>query len=407
VYLCDPVQLLLGDQVWTKLEDESNHPRIAALIQVSVVFTAFVFMLDIMALFNTVLGDFLVFDRHAAFYLSALTGMIVDTIAFIWVMFVLIKSCHWDCKNFWYRWKNRQPCNKGESERIKKLMSTIMVAPVACIANHIHYIILALIADPFHAAGIILTYLISLALFYFLFRQFYSYIVFRSYHRKMANERKVYAIRIPSRQNLLDRDTSPNKSLRKTVKIERVPFNTQTVVFGLMILAPLILIYEGIVIALFVSLPISKTIEDAPSRVYSVYQGTGILIVGLLTYNIVLAPKGFSTPKAFEQMAKHIELPQKIKNWNLLTDEEKCANVCSSILHELVEYKEMKESLERSLELREKSAEPAGGRRNGRLVRQRNSTDVRVETSNEFAEESIDNKDHDHNLGANHSETSV
>ena len=44
--LCDPVYLLLGEKVWTKLEDESNHPRIAALIQVSVLFTALVFMLD-------------------------------------------------------------------------------------------------------------------------------------------------------------------------------------------------------------------------------------------------------------------------------------------------------------------------------------------------------------------------
>ncbi len=295
LWLCDPVQLLLGDKVWTKLEDESNHPRVAALVQLSVLFTTFVFILDIMALVATVLGDFLVYNRHAAFYLSTVTGLIVDTAAFVWVMFVLIKSCHWDCKNFWYRWRKRQPCNKGESEKIKKLMSTIMVAPLLCFANHFHYIILALIADPFHTAGVIITYLITFAINYFLFQQFYNCVVFRSFHRRMGNERKVYALRTPSRSNIFNRSQSASAlpGTRK-VKIERVPFNTQTVVFGLLILTPFIVLYEGIVIALFSSLPISKTIEDAPSRLYSIYQGTGILIVVLLTYNIVLAPKGFS-----------------------------------------------------------------------------------------------------------------
>ena len=337
--LCDPVYLLLGEKVWTKLEDESNHPRIAALIQISVLFTGLVFMLDLMALMNTVTGDYLVHDRHSAFYLTTVTGLIVDTAAFVWVMFVLIKSCHWDCKNFWYRWKKRQPCNKGESEKIKRLMSTIMVAPVLCFANHVHYIILALIADPFHAGGIIITYLISFGIHYFLFSQFYNFIVFRSFHRKKENERRIYALRLPSRQDLFEHQQSltPVHAMsppKKKVKIERVPFNTQTVVFGLMILAPLIVLYEGIIIALFASLPISKTIEDAPSRLYSIYQGTGILIVTLLTYNIVLAPKGFSIPKAIENIARHIQLPDQIRNWNMLTDEEKSANVATALLRD-------------------------------------------------------------------------
>ena len=338
--LCDPIYILLGDKVWIKLEDESNHATIAALVQVSVLFTVLVFMLDLMAFVTTILGDFLVYDTHAAFYLSTVTGMIVDTLAFLWVMFVLVKSCHWDCKNFWYRWMKRQPCNRGESEKIKKLMSTITVAPVLCFANHIHYIILALIADPFHAGGIIITYLVSFGLHYFLFKQFYNCIVFRSYQRKkQANEKRSFALRI-SKTNLFSDANEPvrNRStaimLPKKLKVERVPFNTQTVVFGLMILAPLILLYEGVIIALFVSLPISKTIEDAPSRLYSIYQGTGILIVALLTYNIVLAPKGFSISKAVDHIAKQIGLPGQVQSWNLLSDEEKSANVITSLLQD-------------------------------------------------------------------------
>ena len=338
--LCDPIYILLGDKVWIKLEDESNHATVAALVQVSVLFTVLVFMLDIMAFVSTVTGDFLVYDKHAAFYLTTVTGMIVDTMAFIWVMFVLVKSCHWDCKNFWYRWKKRQPCNRGESEKIKKLMSTIMVAPVICFINHIHYIILALIADPFHAGGIIITYLVSFGLHYFLFRQFYNCIVFRSYRRKKeANEKRVFALRV-SKANLFSdpnepvRNSSTAKMFPKRIKVKRVPFNTQTVVFGLMILAPLILLYEGIIIALFVSLPISKTIEDAPSRLYSIYQGTGILIVALLTYNILLAPRGFSISKAVDHVAKQIGLPGQIRSWNMLGDEEKFSNVVTTLLQD-------------------------------------------------------------------------
>ena len=33
-------------------------------------------------------------------------------------------------------------------------------------------------------------------------------------------------------------------------------------------------------------------------------------------------------------MAKQIRLPQEIRNWTLLTDEEKCANVLTSLLGE-------------------------------------------------------------------------
>lgn len=337
--LCDPVQLLLGDKEWIKLEDESNHGTIAALIQVSVLFTVLVFILDILAFVTTIMGDFLVYDKHSAFYLSTVTGMLIDTFAFLWVMFVLIKCCHWECRTFWYKRKNRKPCNHGESEKIKKFMSTTTLAPVLCLMNHFHYIILALIADPFHAGGIIVTYMISFGLHYFLFKQFYNYIVFRSYHqKKKTDERKVFALHVSNlslnNQEEPKRRDSPPQTLTTETKVHHVPFNMQTVVFGLLILAPLILFYEGIIIALFASLPISKTIEDAPSRLYSIYQGTGILIVALLTYNIILAPRGYSIGRAIDILAKQIGLPRNVTMWNMLSDEEKSANLITALIRE-------------------------------------------------------------------------
>lgn len=63
------------------------------------------------------------------------------------------------------------------------------------------------------------------------------------------------------------------------------------------------------------SLPMTKSIEDAPSRLYTLYQGTGLLIVSLLAYNILLNPASFSIPKTLERLAKRLHLPESINYW--------------------------------------------------------------------------------------------
>ena len=73
VYTCDPIQLLLGDKTWQKLRDENNHPRLAAMVQISVVFTLYVFLIDCFSFASTLTSDQLD-HTHSGFYLTTITG---------------------------------------------------------------------------------------------------------------------------------------------------------------------------------------------------------------------------------------------------------------------------------------------------------------------------------------------
>ena len=351
LYLCDPVNLLLGDKTWQKLDDENSHPIMAALIQVSALFTFFVFVLDWIAFGQTITGDFLASDKNAAFYLSAVTGLLIDLCAFGWVVYVLVSIiCHWDLRALW----NREMHEKRECpEHTKKLMSTILLAPFLCISNHLYYIILAFISDPIHAGFITYAYGITFFLFYFVFRQVYSRVVLRSNHRQEIWEREKIAVNVATSQLDLryrlaqvakekgDKEAyelftesgmepQPLK-VKPRRRILRVPFNTQAVVFGLVLIGPVLVLYEFMVVMLFLSLPVSKSLEAVPTNFFSIY-GMGLIIVVLLTYSIVLNPSPFSLTKAAEKIGKDLHLPRHYPNWNKFTDEEKFACLVTYIL---------------------------------------------------------------------------
>ena len=344
LYLCDPVNLLLGEKTWQKLDDESTHPVIAALIQVSALFTIFVFVLDWIAFTQTITGDFLAPNKNASFYLSTVSGLLIDFCALGWVVYVLVSTCRWDYKHFWYFWENhdRHEC----SEQTKKLMSTIMLAAILCLSNHLYYIILAFISDPVHAGVITYTYIITFFLFYFVFRQFYGRVVLRSNHRQSIWEKEKIAVNVATSQldlryrlSLVAKEKGDEEAYRmftengvepKPLKIKpkrrilRVPFNTQVVVCGLVLIGPVLVLYEFVIIMLLLSLPISKSLEAVPSSFFSIY-GMGFIIVILLTYSIVLNPSPFSLPKAAEKIGRDLRLPRRYPNWHKFTDEEKFA----------------------------------------------------------------------------------
>ena len=355
LYLCDPIQLLLGDKTWTKLEDEHSHGTVAALIEIGVVFTVYVFILDIIGIYFTITSDIISFDSNSAFYLSTVTGLLIDVGAFAWVIFVLASSCHWDFRNLWKRMKNKE---MGDTcaipNRIKKLLSTVTIAPLLCLANHLHYIIIAFISDPFHAGSMAIVYTIAFFLFIFIFRQFYNRMVLHSNKRPKVVSRLEICQKCLAKENVWDR-TLKNRNSSTTPLIEQssreesgdrgdkcncfipgpdchTPFNTQVLVLSLLTVGPLVIFYLGIMIILFFSLPITKSIEDAPSTIYTIYQGTGLIIVALLTYNIILNPAPFSINRTLERLAKRLHLPDTTNYWNRLSDEEKFSKIIVTLL---------------------------------------------------------------------------
>ena len=311
IYTCDPVQLLLGDKTWQKLRDESNHPRVAAMIQISVVFTIYVFVLDCFAFNATLSSDNYSDSSHAGFYLTTVTGFIVDIVAFLWVIFILVSCCHLDCHNI----IKREFGKPVPYERIRNLL-LITASPVLCGANHIPYVIFSFISDPYHAGSITMVYFISFLLFYFVHQQVYSRVALKTTSRP---KNFPYATD-PDLIHLPDGDACRRKG--------RVPFNTQVLLLSMVVVSPLLVLYESILIILFQTLPIRKTLEDAPTRLYTIYQGTGILIVALLTYNIILSPSPFSLIGALDKLGKQLQIPEKLgRKWVRMGDEEKAATV--------------------------------------------------------------------------------
>ena len=92
------------------------------------------------------------------------------------------------------------------------------------------------------------------------------------------------------------------------------------------------LFYEALLVVLFWALPITKTLEDSPTRLYTIYQGTGILIAALLTYNILLRPSPFSLAGTLDKLGKQLQVPEKVgRRWVRMGDEEKAAFVIRAL----------------------------------------------------------------------------
>lgn len=341
LYICDPLHLLLGDHTWQKLEDEQTHGTIAALIQISIMFTTYVFILDWIALGATITNDLISYKTHSTFYLTTVTGMFIDTGAFLWVLFVLSKMFHWNCLYYTKpkHWNN--PNSKHllkKCDHIKKLLTATLIAPFLCIANHFYYIILAFLSDPFHAGFISIGHGISFLLYYFVFKQFYNRIVLQINRRRTSQEKEKHCVNIIAASNpdlrngFCDGGELQLRRPKIRRKILRVPFNVLVVVLGLFIIGPLLVFYEAMIIALLVNLPLSKLMEDAPSCLYALYQGTGILTVALLTYSIILQPASFSFTGMVEKMAKELRIQDHYPKWSKFSNEEKVANVCIYLL---------------------------------------------------------------------------
>ena len=199
-------------------------------------------------------------------------------------------------------------------------MVSVTLAPLLCGANHLPYIVLSFISDPYHAGSISIGYFITFLLLYFMYVQFYSRVVLRTGSRP---KNYPYATN-PDIVHYPDGD-----ACRRVV---RVPFNTQVVMLSLVVVTPLVLFYEFILIILLWALPITKTLEDSPTRLYTIYQGTGILIVALLSYNIILRPSPFSLAGTLDKLGRQLQIPEKIgRKWVRMGDEEKAATVIRTL----------------------------------------------------------------------------
>ena len=387
LYICDPVQLMLGDKTWFILEDEHAHGTIAAIIQIAILIIFYIFIMDLAGIYFTITTTALSAETHSAFYLSTMTGVFIDLIAFAWVLFVLFYSIMYVIKSLISKGTSLYLADRLAYNKVKKFLTSTTLAAVLSFFNHIHYIILAFISDPFHAGSTAIMFIAFFFIFYIVFRQFYNRVVLHSNKHpgnvaphKLCNqcisnlEQKLKApSRKPLRRVLSESQAAYLVSAKVNKKCDcfisgpgcHTPFSVRVVLLSLSTVCPFLLVYVGMITVLFFNLPLTKSIEDSPSRLYSIYQGTGLIIVALLAYNIVLRPNSFSVVKVMERLAKRLKLPDHTNYWNKLTDEEKCAKVISTLME-----KNLRTELHKTLsdDSDEESIKSDGGRSKDTVV---------------------------------------
>jgi len=353
IYMCDPVQLLLGDKTWFILEDEHMHGTISALIQISILIIFYIFLMDLAGIYFTVTATLISANSHSAFYISTLTGVIIDVVAFVWMLFVLFYSIIYVIKSYVSQGMSLYQADRLAYTRVKKLLTSTVMAAVLSFFNHVHFIILAFIADPFHAGSMAMMFIAYFFIFYLVLRQFYNRIVLHSNKtpgtaapQKLCNkcsvklDKKLTSSTRGHKRILTASQSAYLMSSKRDSGCDcfisgpgfHIPFSVRVVVLSLVAVCPLLLLYVAVITTVFFSLPLTKTVEDSPSRLYSIYQGTGLVIVALLTYNILLRPASFSITKVTERLAKRLRLPEHTNYWNKLTDEEKCAKVVATLM---------------------------------------------------------------------------
>lgn len=141
----------------------------------------------------------------------------MDLAALTWVLIILASSCKWNCQAI----LQGNCCKKVTSTRIHTLLVSVTVSPLLCGANHLPYIIMSYVSDPYNAGSISMIYFFTFLLFYFIFSQVYSRVVLRTGSRPKNYPYAVTADLV----HFPDGDACRRKV--------RVPFNTQAVMLSL------------------------------------------------------------------------------------------------------------------------------------------------------------------------------
>lgn len=170
-----------------------------------------------------------------------------------------------------------------------------LLSPFICVASHSYHIIFAFINDPYHATSILLLYGIVAFVHILGFQKvFYCIHWFWEKH--------------------LDNDKLRNRCCRNFVVC--IVFVVVFVLMGFSI---------GSSLALLILLPISNAIDDAPNRLYVIYQSSVTFFAAIIAFQILFRQKSspFSILLTSKRICREAELTTLIQNANWTEKSEK------------------------------------------------------------------------------------
>ena len=130
-----------------------------------------------------------------------------------------------------------------------------LLSPFSCIANHAYHVIIAFIDNAYHASSVLLLFIIVLFVHVVVFQNIYYYVF------KWQNTRQ------------------PSNCCTK--------FYWVILILGCYLVGVLTLaVIIGLTVAMLILLPINNAINNAPSNIYIIYQGSVAVIAALVTFQV-------------------------------------------------------------------------------------------------------------------------
>ena len=206
-------------------------------------------------------------------------------------------------------------CNDKYAFLLLKLAG---VVPLLILASHAHYIIIAWITDPLYATGVGINYAIFYIIHLVILKQ------------SLKRTKQCY----DSWTKLKESDSQKEScTCRKVLYGCFVVLAVPAVWFVSLSLQVLITVF-------FVYIPINHSIEDTPSTLLTIIQGTGAVFLGLIAWKVIVDPRGNDAPlstisgalrKAIKKKNHKCELSND-QEWVGFNDEDKLAEVLHHVI---------------------------------------------------------------------------
>ena len=338
----------------------SSWATVTAHAIISLAFTVFVVILDIVALpFRNKAPDYYTesFNAHL-FHYPGLT-LFWDGIAFLTsIALVIIMVCHCVVCH----------CLKHEQSRLKEKLSQMEfvfllllfagVVPLLCLASHAHYIFIAAITDPFYATGIGIYYGIFYYVHLSLLKRTYEGVDQCAPNVQLTSVQRVDRrddeqaiakldgvdqcapnVQLTSVQQVDHRNDDQAKAQPDNQNIEEyvAHFNYKAMiwVFGVFFVT---VCYQILITVFYVFLPINHSVENVPSRLFLILQVASALLVSLLAYKIAFGLRETPTLSAISsairkfllKKGEHFKTEKQCHvynkmNWDTLDEDKKLA----------------------------------------------------------------------------------
>lgn len=180
-----------------------------------------------------------------------------------------------------------------------------LLSPLSCIATHAYHVIIAFIDNAYHASSILLLYIIVLFVHVVVFQKIYYYVCKWRNSKKCSNCCKNFCW-------------------------------TMLILCCYLVSIITLAVIIGLTVSLLILLPINNAIDNAPTNIYIIYQGSVAVIAALVTFQVFFRETNSVAEvfiKARDKMLHGTQSDSKDDDeWENMSEKEKELNLAKAVL---------------------------------------------------------------------------